>query len=75
MSTTGSGPVHEHDHSIRTALPAQTAGAIVSWTNYRECERGHRVPAAVTEVFLPRAFDDGIQRLRSHLRQPEPEAS
>jgi hypothetical protein len=71
MSTTWSEPVHW----ILTALPVQAAGAVLSWTDYRECGCGHRVPAAVTEVFPPRSFNDGIQRLRSHMLQPGPGAS
>jgi hypothetical protein len=73
VSTTWSGPGHEHNHSILTALPARTGEAVMSWTDYRECACGHRVPAAVTEVSIPRIGDGGIHRLRSHMLQPEPE--
>ncbi len=74
MSTTWSGPAHEHDHTIRTTLPTQTSESVMSWTDYRECACGHRIPATVTEISVPQA-DDGIQRLRSRMLQPEPEAS
>ena len=73
MSSTWSGPEHEHDHSIRTTLPAKIGGAVVSWTDYRECACGHRIPATVTEISVPRIGDGGIQRLHSHMPQPEPE--
>jgi hypothetical protein len=73
MSITLSGAAHEHDHSIRTTLPAHADGAVLSWTDYRECECGHRVPGAVTEVSVPQLGDGGIQRLRSYMLQPDPE--
>jgi hypothetical protein len=73
MSTTWSGPAHKHDYSIRTTLPAQTSETVLSWTEYRDCACGHRIPAAVTEVSVPQLGDGGIQRLRSHMLQPEPE--
>ena len=73
MSSTWSGPGHEHDHSILTTLPVTIGGVVLSWTDYRECRCGHQVPAAMTEVSIPRIGDGGIQRLRSHMLQPEPE--
>jgi hypothetical protein len=72
VSTTWSGPGHQHDHTIRTTLPAQTGKAVLTWTDYRKCACGHRIPATVTEVSVPGIGDDDIQRLRSHLLQPEP---
>jgi hypothetical protein len=54
-------------------LPVTTGEAVRSWTDYRECQCGHRVPAAVTEVSIPRIGDGGIQRLYSRMLQPEPE--
>ena len=82
MSSTWSGPGHEHDYSILTAFPVKTGGAVVSWTDYRECACGDRVPAAVTEISVPRFGDDGVQRLHAAMKQepaeppvPCPEAS
>jgi hypothetical protein len=74
VSTTWSGPAHQHHHTIRTTLPAQTGETVMSWTDYRECPCGHRIPTAVTEISVPQC-DNGIQRLRSRMLQPEPEAS
>jgi hypothetical protein len=73
MSTTWSGPGHQHDHSIRTTLPAQTGSAVESWTEYRECACGRRIPTAVTQVSVPQLGDGGIQRMHSHMLQPGPE--
>jgi hypothetical protein len=73
MSASWSGPAHQHEYPIRTTLPVQTAGVVLSWTDYRECACGHRVPDAVTEVSVPLIGDGGVQRLRSHMLQPDPE--
>ncbi len=77
MSTTWSGPRHEHDHSIFTIFPVEIGGEVVSWAGYRECACGHRVPAAGAEVPVPRIGDNPyadyaempprLQRLRGPL--------
>ena len=52
--STWSGPRHEHHHSIRTTVPVEISGKVVSLVGYRLCACGHRVPAAVTEIPGPR---------------------
>jgi len=73
MSIVWNGPGHQHDHTILTTLPVTSSEAVMSWTDYRECRCGHRVPGAVTELSAPQIGDGGIQRLRSHMLQAEPE--
>jgi hypothetical protein len=73
MSIIWSGPGHQHDHSILTTLPVATDEAVMSWTDYREYQCGHRVPAAMTELSIPQIGDGGVQRPCSHMLQPEPE--
>jgi hypothetical protein len=57
MSSTWSGPRHGHEHSILIIFPLEIGGKVVSRADYRECACGHRVPAAVTEVPVPRIGD------------------
>jgi hypothetical protein len=75
MSVSWTGPGHEHDHSILTTSPVTVAGAVMSWTDYRQCACGDRVPAAVTELSSPIPLPRReLQVLHAPMREPEPEA-
>jgi hypothetical protein len=74
VSWTGPGHEHEHDHCILTTSPVTVAGAVMSWTDYRQCECGDRVPAAVTEMSGPAPAARELQVLHAPMREPEPEA-
>jgi hypothetical protein len=75
MTVSWSDPGHQHDYSIRTTIPARTAGAVMSWTDYRECACGDRVPVAVTELSSPvPAPRRELQVLHAPMREPGPEA-
>lgn len=77
MSSTWSGPLHEHDHSILTTFQVEIGGKVASWADYRTCVCGHRVHAALTAIPVPRSGDNPyaddaqmplpLQRLRGPL--------
>jgi len=78
VGTTWSGSRHEHDHAILATFPVEIGVKTVSWSGYRRCACGHRVPAAVAAVPAPRIGDRPYadyaampprpQRLRGTLR-------
>jgi hypothetical protein len=75
VSVSWNGPGHQHDHSVLTTAPASTAGPVTSWTDYRQCGCGDRVPVAVTELSSPvPAPRRELQILHAPMREPEPEA-
>jgi hypothetical protein len=71
VSVSWSGPGHEHDHSIPAMSSISIAGQITSWTEYRQCACGHRVPVASTDICGPVPAPRELQVLHAPMREPE----